>query len=166
MKYLLPVPAVLLGATLFVSCKPASEQAVDRPAGPAPAESVSDTVHDTAQAIQDEASDAADEIQDYTYEQRANYIAAARVKIESLKRRLEALSASVDRSSEAVKADSRPRIAALRERIAKLEAQLDAAQGTGADAWDRFKAEMRSSYSELKQAFRDARQWTSEKIAP
>ncbi|HLP10022.1 MAG TPA: hypothetical protein VK178_17810 [Opitutaceae bacterium] len=166
MKHILPVPAVLLCATLFVSCKPASEQASDRPVGPAPAESVSDTVHDTAQALQEDASDAADEIQDFSYEQRANYVAAARAKIENLKTRLEKLSASVERSSEAVKADSRPRLAALRERIAKLEAQLDSAENTGADAWDHFKADMRNSYAEMKKSFREARQWTSEKIAP
>lgn len=166
MKTILPASLALLCATLIIGCKPSSEQAADRPVGPAPAEAVNDAVRDSAQAIEDETSDAADDIQDFTYEQRANYVAAARMKVQELKRRYDDLSSSVARSSEAVKADSRPRLAELRERIAKLEAQIEAAERTGADGWDRFKADVRNSYAEIKRGFRDARQWMSEKIAP
>jgi polyhydroxyalkanoate synthesis regulator phasin len=166
MKQNLPVSAILICAALLVSCKRSSEQPTDRPVGPAPAPATSTAVRDTAQAIQEDARDAADEIQDFTYEQRANYIAALRLKVDALKRRLEALSDSIEKSSDIVKADSRPRMAALRERLAQLERQVQAAQEAAPDTWDRVKADVRKTYGEVKEGFRDARQWASDKLAP
>ena len=110
--------------------------------------------------------DAARRMQDYTFEKRAEFVTAMQAQLADLNRSLDELSARIEKSTDAVKAEAKPKLAALRDQAARLDKQL----GTIADAtpstWDGIKADAQKAYDSLKADFAQSRQWVSDKIAP
>ena len=74
--------------------------------------------------------------------------------------------ARVEKSSDAAKAEAKPKLQALRDQTAKLTKQLDEAKNATESTWDSVKAGFKKGYGELKDGFQAARQWVSDKIAP
>lgn len=108
----------------------------------------------------------APEIRDYTYAQRAEFAAAMEAQRTEIIRDLEKLEAKVEKSSDAVKAEAKPRLEALREQIARLNMQLEGVSGATESTWESVKAGSKKAFDEMKDGFTQARQWLSEKIAP
>jgi hypothetical protein len=81
-------------------------------------------------------------------------------------RELDQLTARIEKSSDSVKAEARPKIAALRDQVGVLNKQLDVARESTESTWGNVKSDFRKSYSASKEGFQQARQWLSDKIAP
>jgi hypothetical protein len=118
---------------------------------------------DKAQA---ETKQAAQDMKDYTYAQKAEFVATMETQLAEINRDLDLLAAKIEKSNDAAKAEATPKLQALRDQTAKLTKQLDEAKNATESTWGDIKAGFKKGYSELKDGFNQARQWASEKIAP
>jgi len=116
--------------------------------------------------VQTETKQAAEDMKDYTFAQKAEFVKAMQGQLTTLNQDLDKLSAKVDSSSDAIKAEARPKLQALRDQAAKLNQQLADAQNATESTWDDVKAGYQKAYDALAQSFTEARQWVSDKIAP
>ncbi len=149
--------AVLSAATLAAGCKPA-----------APTSTVESREATAAQIdnVKKETKEAAQDMKDYDYTQKGEFVEKMESQLAEINRDLDQLSAKIEKSSEAAKAEAKPKLQALRDQTAKLTKHLDEAKGATESTWNDVKAGFRKAYSELKDGFQQARQWVSEKIAP
>jgi hypothetical protein len=137
--------------TVFAAgCKPAEEQSTAQQIDKVKTETKAD----------------AQEMKDYAFAQKAEFVAKMQVQLDALKKDTEALSAKIESSSDAVKADAKPKLQALRDQAAGLNKQLDEARNATESTWDSIKTGSEKAYDALKDDFQQARQWASDKIAP
>jgi predicted nucleic acid-binding Zn-ribbon protein len=113
-----------------------------------------------------ETKQAAQDAKDYTFAQKAEFVKQMQIQLDNLNRDLDQLSAKIDRSSDAVKAEAKPKLQALRDQAAQLNKQLDEAKNATESTWDSVKAGFQKAYDATKDGFNQARQWVSDKIAP
>ena len=137
-------------AAFAVGCKPSEENSTSQQLDKVKTESKAD-----AQAMKD-----------YAYTQRAEFVTAMQGKLDALNKDIDVLSTKIDKSSDAVKADAKPKLQALRDEAAGLNQQLADAKNSTESTWDSVKAGTRKAYNGLKDDFQQARQWASDKIAP
>src|SRR5581483_2498894 len=78
--------------------------------------------------VQTETKQAAQDMKDYTFAQKAEFVTAMQVQIDALNKDLEQLSTKIDKSSDAVKAEAKPKLQALRDQVAQLNQQLEKAK--------------------------------------
>jgi cytochrome c556 len=116
--------------------------------------------------VQTETKQAAQDMKDYTYAQKSAFVASMQGQLAALNRDLDQLSAKVEKSSDAAKAEAKPKLQALRDQTDKLNQQLDKAKNATESNWDDVKAGSKKAYAELANGFQQARQWVSDKIAP
>jgi phage host-nuclease inhibitor protein Gam len=116
--------------------------------------------------VQEKTTEAAREMRDYAYAQKDEFVANMKLQLADLNRELDQLAIRIERSSDAVKAEARPKLDALRAQIAVLNKQLDQATNASESSWDNAKGDFKKSYEASKEGFQQARQWLSEKIAP
>ena len=116
--------------------------------------------------VQAETKDAAQDMKDYTYAQKTEFVEKMQAQLAALNKDLDQLSAKVETSSDAAKAEAKPKLQALRDQADKLNQQLDKAKAATESTWEDVKAGSKKAYSELKDGFQQARQWLSDKIAP
>jgi ElaB/YqjD/DUF883 family membrane-anchored ribosome-binding protein len=113
---------------------------------------------ETKQAVQD--------MKDYTFAQKAEFVKQMQSQLDDLNRDLDQLAAKIDSSSDAVKAEAKPKLQALRDQAAQLNKQLDDAKNATESTWDSVKTGFQKAYDATKDGFNQARQWVSDKIAP
>lgn len=142
--------AVLCAASLVVGC--------DKP------QSTSQQLDDVQEKTAAAAQDLKD--QDYTYAQKTEFTEKMQTQLAAINKDLDELAAKIEKSSDAVKAEAKPKLQALREQAAKLNTQLEETRNATESTWDSVKATSKQAYAELKDGFTQARQWVSEKIAP
>ena len=116
--------------------------------------------------VQAETKQTAQDMKDYTFAQKAEFVAKTQSQLDEINRDLDELAAKIEKSSDAVKAEAKPRLQALRDQTAKLTKQLDEVKNATESTWGDVKAGFWTGYSELKDGFQQARQWLSDKIAP
>jgi chromosome segregation ATPase len=116
--------------------------------------------------VQTETTAAAQDMKDFTFAQKAEFVKAMQVQLDALNKDLDQLSAKIDKSSDAVKAEAKPKLQALRDQVAKLNTQLDDAKNATESTWDSVKSGFQKAYDATKDGFNQARQWVSDKIAP
>jgi ElaB/YqjD/DUF883 family membrane-anchored ribosome-binding protein len=105
-------------------------------------------------------------MKDYTFAQKAEFVKTMQGQLDALNKDLDELSAKIDSSSDAVKAEAKPKLQALRDQAAKLNTQLDEAKNATESTWDSVKSGFQKAYEATKDGFNQARQWVSDKIAP
>jgi chromosome segregation ATPase len=140
-----------------VGCKPSA----DNPATDPP-----QTTAQQFDKVKKETKEAAQDMKDYAYAQKAEFVAKMQGQLDEINRDLDQLAAKVDKSSDAAKAEAKPKLQTLRDQAAKLNTQLDGAKNATESTWSDVKAGFKKGYSELKDGFNQARQWVSDKIAP
>ena len=113
-----------------------------------------------------ETEKAAQNMRDYTYAQKDEFVKEMRHQLDALNKDLDNLSAKMQNSSDAVKADAKPKMQALRDQADKLQKKLDDVQTTNESNWNDFKAGVNKGMDNVKDSFNQARQWVSDKIAP
>ena len=116
--------------------------------------------------VQADTKQAAQDMKDYTYAQKAEFVEKMQAQLTALNRDLDQLSAKVEKSSDAVKAEAKPKLQALRDQTAQLNKQLDEVKNATESTWDSVKGGFQKAYEASKDGFQQARQWVSDKIAP
>ena len=116
--------------------------------------------------VQTETAQAAADMKNYTYAEKADFVKAMQDHLAALNADLDKLSAKIDSSSDAVKAEAKPKLQALRDQAAKLNDQLADAQNATESTWDSVKDGTKKAWTSLQTSFTEARQWVSDKIAP
>jgi chromosome segregation ATPase len=116
--------------------------------------------------VQTETKQAAVDMKDYTYAQKDEFVKTMQGQLDALNKDLDQLSAKIDSSSDAVKAEAKPKLQALRDQTAQLNKQLDDVKNATESTWDSVKAGFSKAYDATKDGFNQARQWVSDKIAP
>jgi ElaB/YqjD/DUF883 family membrane-anchored ribosome-binding protein len=130
--------------------------------GPSQEKSASDQLD----KVKTETKADAREMKDYAFAQKADFVAKMQGQVDALNKDLDALSAKIDKSSDTVKADAKPKLQALRDEAAKMNKQLDDARNATESTWDSVKNGFKKAYESSKDGFQQARQWVSDKIAP
>ena len=147
----------LLAVSAFaVGCKPSDQSATDN----------RETTAKQLDKVQTETKAAAQDMKDYTYAQKTEFISQMQGQLDALNRDLDQLSAKIEKSSDTVKADAKPKLQALRDQADKLNQQLGKAKDATESTWGDVKNGTKKAYNDLKDSFQQARQWVSDKIAP
>jgi ElaB/YqjD/DUF883 family membrane-anchored ribosome-binding protein len=116
--------------------------------------------------VQTETKQAAQDMKDYTFAQKAEFVKTMQGQLDALNKDLDQLAAKIDSSSDAVKAEAKPKLQALRDQAAQLNKQLDDARNATESTWDSVKSGFQKAYDATKDGINQARQWVSDKIAP
>jgi ABC-type transporter Mla subunit MlaD len=116
--------------------------------------------------VQAETKEAAQDLKDYSYAQKTEFVAKMQSQLSEINRELDQLSARIEKSSDAAKAEAKPKLQTLRENADRLGKQLDEVKNATESTWDSVKASSKKAYNDLKDSFQQARQWVSDKIAP
>jgi cytochrome c556 len=116
--------------------------------------------------VQAETKQAAQDMKDYTYAQKTEFVEKMQAQLAELNRDLDQLSAKVEKSSDAIKAEAQPKLQALRDQTAQLNKRLDEVKNATESTWDSVKGGFKKGYEASKEGFQQARQWVSDKIAP
>ena len=116
--------------------------------------------------VQEKTSEAAQDMKDYTFAQKAEFVKQMQSQLTALDQDLDKLSAKIESSSAAVKAEAKPKLQALRDQASQLNKQLDEVKNASESAWDNVKNGFKKAYESSKDGFNQARQWVSDKIAP
>ena len=124
------------------------------------------TTSQQIEKVQTETKAAAQDMKDYTFAQKAEFVKTMQGQLDALNKDLDQLAAKIDSSSDAVKAEAKPKLQALRDQAAQLNKQLDEARNATESTWDSVKNGCSKAYAATKDGFNQARQWVSDKIAP
>jgi chromosome segregation ATPase len=116
--------------------------------------------------VKTETKQAAQDMKDYTFAQKAEFVKTMQGQLDALNKDLDQLAAKIDSSSDAVKAEAKPKLQALRDQAAQLNKQLEDAKNATESTWDSVKSDFQKAYDATKDGFNQARQWVSDKIAP
>jgi chromosome segregation ATPase len=116
--------------------------------------------------VQEKTAEAAQDMKDYTFAQKAQFVEKMQVELAALNRDLDQLATKIEKSSDAVKAEAKPKLQALRDQTAQLNKQLDEVRNATESTWDSVKNGFKKAYESSKDGFNQARQWVSDKIAP
>lgn len=116
--------------------------------------------------VQADANQAAKDMKDYSFTQKAEFVAKMQTQLAALNADLDQLAAKVEKSSETIKAEAKPKLQALRDQTARLNKQLDEVNNATESTWGTVKDSFRKAYEASKDGFQQARQWLSDKIAP
>ena len=124
------------------------------------------TTSQQIEQVKTETKQAAQDMKDYTFAQKAEFVKTMQGQLDALNKDLDQLAAKIDSSSDAVKAEAKPKLQALRDQAAQLNKQLDYARNATESTWDSVKNGFQKAYEATKDGFNQARQWVSDKIAP
>jgi len=116
--------------------------------------------------VQAETKEAARDLKDYTFVQKAEFTEKMQSQLAEINRQLDQLSDKIEKSSDAAKAEAKPKLQVLRDQAAKLNQQLDVAKNATESTWNDVKAGFKKGYEALQEGFQQSRQWVSDKIAP
>ena len=125
---------------------------------PTAAQQVDKIEADTKQVAQD--------LKDYKFTQKSEFVAEMQGQLDGINKDLDVLAAKIEKSSDAAKANAKPKYEALRAQSAKLSKQLDEARNATESTWGDIKNGTRKAFNEVKEGFQQSRQWLSDKIAP
>jgi DNA anti-recombination protein RmuC len=116
--------------------------------------------------VQSKTEQAALDMKDYSYAQKNEFVEKMRSQLAAINNDLDQLAAKIETSSDAAKAEVKPKLEALRGKADQLGKRLDEGKNATESTWNDVKAGFKKGYGELKESFQQARQWASDKIAP
>ena len=116
--------------------------------------------------VQEKTAEAAQDMKDYTFAQKAEFVEKMQVQLAGLNRDLDQHVGRIEKSSDEVKAEAKPKLQALRDQTDQLNKQLDEVKNATESNWDKVKDGLNTAYQSSKDGFQQARQWASDKIAP
>lgn len=124
------------------------------------------TTSQQMETVKTETKQAAADMKNYTFAQKDEFVKFMQGQLTTLNQDLDKLAAKIESSSDAVKAEAKPKLQALRDQAAKLNQQLADDQNATETTWESVKAATQKGYDATAASFSDARQWVSDKIAP
>jgi thiamine kinase-like enzyme len=124
------------------------------------------TTEQQMESVKTQTKEAAQDMKNFTYAQKAAFVSQMQGQLAALNKSLDELSAKIDRASDAVKAEAKPKLQALRDQAAQLNKQLAEAGNATESTWESVKAGCQKGYDATVEGFNQARQWMSDKMAP
>ena len=124
------------------------------------------TTSQQVEQVKSETKEAAQDVRDYTFEEKAKFTVVMQSQLAEIKKSLDQLDAKIEKASDAVKAEAKPKLQSLREKADQLGKQLELVTASTESTWNTVKADSKKAYDELKDGVTQARQWASDKIAP
>lgn len=124
------------------------------------------TASEQMDKVKTETKAVTDDMKDYTFARKSEFVTKMQAELETLNKDLDQLSAKIEKSSDAVKAEAKPQLQGLRDQARQLNLQLDNARNATASTWESVKAASQKSLDSVKEGFQKSRQWVSDKIAP
>src|SRR4029077_19636313 len=100
--------------------------------------------------VQSETKQAAQDMKNYTYAQKSAFVETMQTQLAALNADLDQLSAKVEKSSDAVKAEAKPKQQALRDQTGQLNKQLDEVKNATESTWDSVKSGFNKAYDSSK----------------
>jgi len=101
---------------------------------------------------------------DYVNAEKVVFVEKMKKELVAIQKDLNRLSAKIDQSSGAAKADAKIKVKELQEKWAQAKLRLDQAESASASTWNDVKVGFKQSYDDLKDSFDKTRQWLSDKI--
>jgi chromosome segregation ATPase len=150
MKHPIITVALLSVAAIATSCSPSDNASTDKQI---------DKVKAETKAV-------AQDVKDYTFAQRAAFTENMKIQMNQINKDIDELDANLEKASDAVKAEAKPKLQALRDQEAQLSKQLEAIKDANETTWGEFKSGANKALDGLKEGFKQSRQWVSDKIAP
>jgi chromosome segregation ATPase len=138
---------------LAVGCKPSAEENRSATA-------------DQFDKVKKEGKEAAQAMKDFAFAHKDEFVTKMQSQMTELNRDLDQLMARVEKSTDAAKAEAKPKLQALRDQAAKLNHQLDEAGNATESTWGDVKAAFKKGYGEVKDGVQAARQWVGDKVTP
>jgi len=123
------------------------------------------TTSEQLEKAKTETQEAARDLKDYAYAQKQEFVQQMQTQLKALNQDLDKLSAKINSSSDAVKAEAKPKLQALRDQANQLGKQLDDVKSANQSTWDKVKAGADKAYDALTNGVEQARHWVSEKVA-
>ncbi len=102
----------------------------------------------------------------FNFGQKTQFVMAMREQFTDLNLGLDELSANIEKSSEAVQAEAKPRLAELREKAAQFDKQLTEIASATLPTWNVMKADVETAYAALKDGLAKSKQAVTDKVAP
>ncbi len=135
MKYNTFAVIILSVAAFAVGCEkePTASQQIDR--------------------LKTETKEAAQDMKDYTFALKAEFTEKMNRDLVEINKGLDQLEAKIEKSSEAVKAEAKPKLKALRDQEAQLKKHLEEARNATESGWDNVKSGTKKAYDGLKEGF-------------
>ena|SRR5436190_17332105 len=110
------VITVLSVAAFAVGCKPSEEKSMVEMS----AQSAADKVDMKARGAGQAAKELTQAKKEYAYAQKSEFVTEKQTQLAEINRDIDALSARVEASSDASKAEAKPKLQALRDQVARL----------------------------------------------
>ena len=110
--------------------------------------------------------EAAQAMEDYAYTRKSEFVATMNNQLVEVQEELDHLTAKVESSGGAAKAEAKAKLEVAREKWAQAKRSLDQAESATESSWNDVKGGFRESYAGLKDSIAMTRQWLSDKIAP
>ncbi|MEO8427959.1 MAG: hypothetical protein ABI651_12690 [Verrucomicrobiota bacterium] len=100
---------------------------------------------------------------DYTFAQTVEFTEKMKEQLAEINKDLDQLGARIDKSSDAVKVEMKPKLQALRTQEARLNKQLNEIETATESTWDTAKSGTKKAYDAVQGGFQQSRQWV---VAP
>jgi len=113
--------------------------------------------------VQEKTKEAVRDMKDYTFAQKVEFTEKMKGQLVEIDKDLGQLDAKIEKSSDAVKAEIKPKLQALRTREARLNQQLNDVENATESTWDTVKIGTQQAYDAVAEGFQQSRQWV---IAP
>jgi len=146
-----------LVAVLALSCRPAAEKPASQTTEPPTQKSEKDQIV---------AKDTTMPVREYNFGQKTEFVMAMREQLADLNRKMGELAVKIEKSSEAVQSEAKPKFAALSEKAAQLKKQLDEISDATLSTWNVMKDETDKAFAALKDGLAQSNQVVSDKVAP
>jgi myosin heavy subunit len=150
MKHNKLILSLFIAGIFATGCKPSEEQ----------------TTQQQLENAKQETKTAAQDMKNYTFAQKREFVETMQGQLTALNQDLDQLAAKIDKSSDAMKAEAKPKLQALRDQAAGLNKQLDEARNATESTWASIQNGFKKAYQASKDGVQQARQWVSDKIAP
>jgi exonuclease VII large subunit len=158
MKYMIRISALFFAACAM-GCAPTEGKAAEE-------STQNETQSVQLDKVKTETKEAAQAMKDYTFAQRAEFVAKTRIELDEFQVELDRLSREVDRSKAEAKADAKIRLDAVRENWARTKEKLDQAESATEVTWNDVRLGFEKSRDSLRESVNETRQWLSDKIEP
>ena len=101
---------------------------------------------------------------EYSYKEKPAFIAKLKDEAKDLNAQMKDLGDKMANSTEDAREKLRTKMDALKEKSKNLDVQIDKAQNATESTWNDVKAGAKNAFEDAKQSFRDAKNWTADKL--
>lgn len=101
---------------------------------------------------------------EYSYKEKPKFVEKLKGELNDLNAQMKDLGTKMSDSTESAREKMRPKYEALKEKSKNLDVQLEKVQNATEDTWNDVKAGAQRAFDEVKDGFRDAKNWVADKL--